>query len=792
MERHYFDPDAIDVSNVALIVTMRLLQLSASNELSLTSDLTHNIPPYAILSHTWGIDGDEVTFQDIKDKCFQHKPGYQKILFCGNQARSDGLEHFWVDTCCIDKSSSAELTEAINSMFRWYRDAQKCYAFLADVCCDGAVADEPARSTWKINFRKSRWFTRGWTLQELLAPTVVEFFSVEGQPLGGKTSLGQSIHEITHIPIRALQTPHLDEFNIETRMSWAKDRLTTKGEDKAYCLFGILGVSMPSNYGEGEEGAFKRLKGVLAADQDNQVAGTHLGTSIDQCLAELRISDPRDDKSRIVSSKGGLLKDSYRWIFENADFKQWHSDKNSSLLWIKGDPGKGKTMLLCGITDELAHLSTNQPLVSYFFCQATDRNLNNATAILRGLIYMLIRQKRSSVKHLYEEWKVAGSRLFEDANAWDALTRILISILQDCQRSEVVFVIDALDECSGNDLPKLIKFITQHSQTCEAKWLVSSRNWPEIEDMLDTASRKVRLSLELNRDSITAAVKVYIRHKAEELRSAKGLDDIKYNEIVVYMDSNANQTFLWVALVCQALQDPKVRPRHILAELKRFPPGLGSLYERMLSFIDASLDAELCLNVLGTVSITYRPIHLAELLSLVEPGYIENLIALQEVVESCGSFLIIRNDIVYFVHQSAKDFLITNAIDHIFPHSGIPAKHRALTETSLKVLSQSLKRDMYNLQDPCISVRNCQPTPDPLAPLRYSCVFWVDHLIDGGFYDTQQDWRNMVRATKEFLQQKYLYWLEALSLLGATASGISSVTKLLHCTEVDPSYTYFI
>ncbi|KAH6658600.1 NACHT domain-containing protein [Truncatella angustata] len=260
--------------------------------------------------------------------------------------------------------------------------------------------------------------------------------------------------------------------------------------------------------------------------------------SINQCLADLRVSNPQGDKSRILLTKGGLLKDSFRWILENTDFKQWRSDKNSSLLWIKGDPGKGKTMLLCGITDALEGLSTNQPMESYFFCQATDRNLNNATAVLRGLIYMLVRQNRSLARHLHEEWKVAGSRLFEDANAWNALTRILTLMLQDRQSHEVVFVIDALDECS-DDLPKLINFIAQQSQMGDAKWLVSSRNWPQIEDMLSAASEKVRLSLELNQDSVTAAVEVYIRHKAEELRGAKNLDDEKYSQVVDYMNTNA-------------------------------------------------------------------------------------------------------------------------------------------------------------------------------------------------------------------------------------------------------------
>ncbi|KAK6076279.1 het domain protein [Seiridium cupressi] len=365
---------------------MRLLQHRADGGLSITKNLTHNIPPYAILSHTWGSDDNEVILQDIKENKGKEKSSYQKILFCGR---------------------SAELTEAINSMFRWYQNAQKCYVYLADVPYSDYQADEPARSTWKPAFRKSRWFSRGWTLQKLIAPVIMEFYSVDQQRLGDKRSLEQTLHEVTGIPIRALQGGSLTEFDFDTRILWSTKRVTSKAEDRAYSLLGLLGLSMSLIYGEGEEAAFKRLK-KTHVDQISPAWDPQLEASIDQCLSDLRVSDPRDDRSRIQSTKGGLLKDSYWWILEHEDFKQWRGDSDCHLLWIKGDPGKGKTMLLCGITEELSAAPAGQCLVSYFFCQATDTSLNNATAVLRGLIYMLVRQDRSLAKHLHEEWKVAG------------------------------------------------------------------------------------------------------------------------------------------------------------------------------------------------------------------------------------------------------------------------------------------------------------------------------------------------------------------------------------------------
>jgi Heterokaryon incompatibility protein (HET) len=138
---------------------MRLLKRETNDEFSLTNDITHPTTPYAILSHTWGEDDEEVTFKDLKNDSGKTKSGYKKLRFCGEQAALDGLQYFWIDTCCINKSNSTELSEAINSMFRWYRKAAICYVYLADVWTE----DQPLK-LWEAAFRNSRWFTRGWTL----------------------------------------------------------------------------------------------------------------------------------------------------------------------------------------------------------------------------------------------------------------------------------------------------------------------------------------------------------------------------------------------------------------------------------------------------------------------------------------------------------------------------------------------------------------------------------------------------------------------------------------------------
>jgi hypothetical protein len=252
---------------------MRLLQINRNGDLSLGEYYAPRIPPYAILSHTWGSDGDEISFQDVRKNRARCKPlGYPKVRFCGDQALRDGIQFFWVDTCCIDKGSSQEVGEAINSMYRWYHDAITCYVYLADVTAGDATSQtrdsEPA---WLPAFRNSRWFTRGWTLQELLAPVNIEFFSLDGHRLGDRTTLISEICSVTGIAEAALQGNPLSSFTVDERFAWARTRATKKEEDLVYSLLGIFGIHMPLIYGEGRIHALRRLQRELtrASSEDS-------------------------------------------------------------------------------------------------------------------------------------------------------------------------------------------------------------------------------------------------------------------------------------------------------------------------------------------------------------------------------------------------------------------------------------------------------------------------------------------------------------------------------------------
>lgn len=240
---------------------MRLLNVETLDFAEFVGEVGDGIPPYAILSHTWG--DEEVTYKDHIEQTALLKRGYDKIHSCRRLADSEGFQYIWIDTCCIDKSSSAELSEAINSMFNWYRDAGICYAYLSDV----HSSEDPTAET--SSFARSRWFSRGWTLQELLAPTEVVFLGSDWVEIGTKKSLRSLVSRITRIDAKVLNECSWSEYSVAQKMSWAAGRRTTRPEDGAYCLMGLFDVNMPLLYGEGHK-AFSRLQQEILKQSDDQ------------------------------------------------------------------------------------------------------------------------------------------------------------------------------------------------------------------------------------------------------------------------------------------------------------------------------------------------------------------------------------------------------------------------------------------------------------------------------------------------------------------------------------------
>ncbi|KAL7907009.1 heterokaryon incompatibility domain-containing protein [Trichoderma velutinum] len=251
------------------------MRLLCAKTQKLTEFIGDTIPPYAILSHTW--EAEEITFQDITDghSYRESKKGWAKVIKCCQQAIKDEFEFVWIDTCCIDKSSSAELQEAINSMFKWYEMSLECYVHISDLSHPGLNAEPQVIQRALGRYTRSRWFTRGWTLQELLAPASVRFFDSAWLEFGDKISLRDQIATATGISQQVLVDSVIDVrramdfISIAQRMSWASRRTTTREEDLAYCLLGIFDVNMPLLYGEGPK-AFQRLQEEIIKKSDDQ------------------------------------------------------------------------------------------------------------------------------------------------------------------------------------------------------------------------------------------------------------------------------------------------------------------------------------------------------------------------------------------------------------------------------------------------------------------------------------------------------------------------------------------
>ncbi|GAB1194356.1 hypothetical protein APSETT444_003601 [Aspergillus pseudonomiae] len=574
--------------------------------------------------------------------------------------------------------------------------------------------------------------------------------------------------------MRFHRNPTKDYFRSVTDWDgWSEQLTTIKEEEKTLTMrfqgaLSGLNVQKLNDLEREAEHSRKALEDVV--DYTRKIEKQLSDVECRDCLNTLKATDPQLDKQRIERLKGGLLKDSYHWVIENQDFKRWMNASSGELLWIKGGPGKGKTMLVCGIIDELPQLAAPDKNIAFFFCQATVETLNNSPAVLRGLISMLVKQQPSLMSHLSE-----GS--FDGHNAWFALQNTLTNILNDPTLKPTYLLIDALDECI-KDCQNLLDLLVEHSSAHEnIKWIVSSRNLREIERDLNRATQ-MKLHLELNKDVLSKAIHSFIEYRVQKLENrsdgSEGKTDI-WKAVKEYLVANANGTFLWVALVCEYLA--KRFYWEIRERLKDFPPDLDNIYKRMMSQIIDSDKSEICKSILRVTTTVLRPITLDEMMVYVDiPGDDER--ALKDLVGLCGSFLSVQDNTIFLIHQSAKDFIMDKASSEIFPN-GKGMIHYNLFSNSLRILGKDLRRDIYNLRAPGYPIQEVKvPNPDPLRAVRYGCVYWVDHLVSCGTMEDTTKATEEERLMDSFLSQSYLHWLEAMSILKSVPSGIASMQKL--------------
>jgi hypothetical protein len=432
-------------------------------------------------------------------------------------------------------------------------------------------------------------------------------------------------------------------------------------------------------------------------------------------------------------------------------------------------------------------------IVSYFFCQRTDSRLNNAVSVLKGLIYLLVIQGKSLIRHIKKRCDGNdGRQVFDGPNAVYALRTILRDILNDSTLPRTYLLVDAVDECSIG-LDQLLDIVTDDSSITQSKvkWLVSSRNEAEIEERLRPDRARMKINLELNSAHVSRAVTAFINFKVQELASRKQYDTELKEEVKRELSEKSEATFLWVALACKRLTE--VMTWETSSVLKDLPPGLEPLYGRMMDQILHQGDAtvEFCKEILRSAAVAYRPLRLQELIATANlpDEILDSVQSLNYLVQRCGSFLTIRDGTIYFIHQSAKDYLVTGNGRKIFC-TGIAEEHSKIVHRSLEILSKSLRKDMCDLKDPGAPINEARKrfSKSPLLRFEYAWSYWVyhlsDHVADSSSTKAKRSFLSDGGQVHKFLQMHLLHWFEALSLSGRLTDGVLMAQQLRSIVDV--------
>ncbi|KAI9652510.1 MAG: hypothetical protein M1821_008374, partial [Bathelium mastoideum] len=662
---------------------MRLLECESDGRLKFHEFNDGDVPTYAILSHTWNVDNkEEVSYQDVETGNSESKAGYQKVRFCVQQAAADGLRYFWVDTCCIDKRNNTELSKAITSMFRWYQRAARCYVYLSDVPTQSSnTGIRQPDDAWELAFRKSRWFTRGWTLQELIAPSSVEFFSSEGERLGNKLTLEGTIHDITGIPTNVLIQGLSSDLTVDERMSWAANRHTKEPEDEAYSLLGIFDISMPLLYGEGREKALRRLHEEI---NKSRTVSAHYSSIRNDPLVGRRSIPWTFEESHVACLRSLCFSaldarqndiapahpDTCDWLFETTEFCKWRDRvdlvDHNGVLWLKGKPGVGKSTLMKHTLHYYKQEFGDYSVVAYFFNARGEQLEKTALGLLRSMVYQLIQGDNTIRDHFLlrfhekqmmqeggrPEWRMSDLRDF------------ILSAIKQRHLKSTILLVDALDECSESDVRDVVEMLEKLSveavrSKAELRICLSSRHYPSI-DM----KKKLELTVENDEQHRRDIIK-YITDQFE-------IDDKGTRHAV---QEKADGVFLWAVLVVSILNQAvrAGRVEEIQKTLDNLPGDLEKVFETMLAK-DQTHKAETVL-MLQWVLFSPRPLQpeelfcavmtkiAPELIELWDPAKFTDKIVQRRITDSSKGLIEVRpgtSSTVQFIHRSVTDFLLRN------------------------------------------------------------------------------------------------------------------------------------
>lgn len=753
-------------------------------------------PPYAILSHTWGPDSTEVTYADINRGNGRHKEGYRKLTFCQERARTDGLDVFWSDTCCIDKDNHAELSYSITSMFRWYSMATKCYVFLSDVSTrKHDINGTPV--AWTEAFVAARWHTRGWTLQELIAPSSVEFFSRDGDRLGDKGSLANLLSGVTSISPQALSVRNLDTVPVEERIKWAAHRKTKEPEDMAYCMSGLLHVSLIPHYGEGIERAVHRLEAEIALNLQRKVVGVGsvlLNARADNAPVSTMSAStfraalsPEERRERLIDPLKHASSNSRRenigkaqtgtcyWILDHPDYTRWNdmqqAQTHHGVLWISGNPGTGKSTIMKFVHEQCEkHRSNDEIVLSFFFNARGDENEKTTNGIWSTLLYQLI-QAAPDLQDVIDATRfpadVGGEKLSWTIDILcDAFSRTVMRL----GNRRLRMFIDALDECNEPQVRDMLqKMEDLASDAMDAAVFVqicfASRHYPTL-----TLEYGVQMTLEAETGH-QADLEKYVRARLKT-RKSKAAERLREKVLV-----KANGVFMWVVLVVPLLnvEIAAGRMHDLETALRKLPQDLSELFRQIITRDNQHLtDMLLCFQ---WILFAMRPLTIHEFYYAMmagthptsdklvnrDPDVTEDDMKRFVTSSSKGLAELTRSKpTVQFIHESVRDFLLKDSgLRNMWPQLGdsVPAaSHAQLRQCCLTYMT-------IHRTDISDALKELSPASSASKKLRRKEILVAHPFLDYASHYVLQH-ADKSESSVEFLQAfPREHWIEITNLL---------------------------
>jgi hypothetical protein len=473
---------------------MRLLNVYSLKLVEFNKDKK---PAYAIASHRW--DEHEATFADVRDGQNTSTTGYQKVKDFADYVKThvQGVDWLWIDTCCINKESAAELSRAINLMFEWYRDADICLAYLRDV---PEAQDD--------SFERSEWFERGWTLQELLAPRTVVFLTRTWEVIGnkgdmgsGRANVGQSLEEaiarITKIPLEVLQDYQRSaQWPTSEKLQWMEGRKATEEEDLTYALFGILNVFLGANYGERGR-ARDRLLAALREREELELRQAELYGKIASWLS------PANPWQNHQTARKQHEPETGAWLLQCERYRIWKASSNGH-LWLYGPAGSGKTILCStAINDVQAYCRgcTNVGQAIFYF-SFSDQTMQSFENLVRSMVVQL-GQREQGVSLLRKAYERPDRTI-----GLDELYQILTTIARSYDR--VFLHLDGLDECLGQhdarlDILASLAMLLQDLPNIQL--IATSRDYPEIRSYMESSKA---IAMPLDRQAVDSDIRRYV------------------------------------------------------------------------------------------------------------------------------------------------------------------------------------------------------------------------------------------------------------------------------------------